>query len=115
MKKLLPILLLIIIMCPTVSADSVSSQWTRNAGYQVPLDKSCTLQSGSDIHIRIYEKRYKWRTWDYVLWEGDLKRNEVAEIKCYSGKIRYSYRPEGTDRSFGDNRAICNGNFVRVP
>ena len=102
-------------MCSAVIADSISSQWSRNAGFQVPLDKKCTLQSGFDIHIRIYEKRFEWRSWDYSLWEGNLKRNEIIEIKCYTGKIRYSYSPKDSGRTFGDNRAICNGNFVRVP
>ena len=89
--------------------------FVERAGYKVSLDHECTIKADFDIHIRIFEKRWKYNTWDYFLWEGDLKKWEQITIKTHSGRIRYTYSRNGSDRDYGDNRATCQNNLVHVP
>ena len=117
-RKVKKTFLIIIFLCiySSASSENFSSNLEDYGGFRAPLDKECTLVVGRDIHIRVIEKRPQWRSWDYELWEGDVKRYDRIKIKCNSGKLIYSYSPVGDNKSYGYNRANCNnGKIVRVP
>jgi hypothetical protein len=79
-------------------------------------DQTCKLKADTDdVHVFAWDEDDERERMDNVF-EGWIKAGQEVQIRSQTGLITYNYRERSTDRSYGDNHAVCkNGNTIRVP
>jgi hypothetical protein len=79
-------------------------------------DQTCVLKADTeDVHVFVWDEDKERERMDKVF-EGWIKAGQEVQIRSQTGLITYNYRERSTDRSYGDNHAVCkNGNTIRVP
>ncbi|MBT8364398.1 MAG: DUF4124 domain-containing protein [Deltaproteobacteria bacterium] len=81
-------------------------------------DKACWLKANGpyDVYFIIREKKASQGDFEYVVWEGWVKKYEKKRYFSKTGQIHYDYKTLIDDGIIGDNHAPCkNGNSIQIP
>ena len=79
-------------------------------------DKTCVFKADAKkVHITVWDEDSEEERQGKTF-EGTLESGERKKVQSTTGRIVFSYKLAGDDRSYGDNHRTCkNGNTIKVP